>query len=161
MSDGQRKSILKIQGILFLQPCSSPSIVLCLWTINNAFKHINHHTDTSAITITTTTKRIKQPHRRLVPESKNTKKKSKTQKLIKVSFTTTAEKSPPLETFADLPVPHKARKNKNPQKGCGLCGIKEKGEQVKNCPPKWSYFKWKEENMRFGSTKQVLMISSK
>ena len=55
-----------------------------------------------------------------------------TQKQITVSLPTTAEDSPPLEMFSDLYVTSKARKNENPQKGCGICSNKEGGEQVKN-----------------------------
>ena len=77
----------------------------------NIFQPVNNHTETSEITIPTTTQSRKQPRRRLVPESDKMKKKAKTQKKITVDFPKIAEDLPPLEIFIDLSVPSEARKN--------------------------------------------------
>ena len=100
----------------------------------NSFQSKDNHTDTSVITNTTITQSIKQPRHQLVPESEKMKNKTKTKKQIRAAFPTTPEDSPPLKTFADLSIPSKVRKNTKPQKGCGFCCIKWKGEQVKNFP---------------------------
>ena len=51
------------------------------------------------------------------------------QKQIPVAFPTTEEDSPPLETFSELSVPSKARKNAKPKKVVGSVVVRKRGDK--------------------------------
>ena len=132
LSDGQCKGIFENPiDVHFATTFISKHFSLFM-NNKNEFQPVNSYNETSAITIPTINQRRKQPCHLLVTESENMKEKPKTQKQITVAFPTTAEGLPHLETFANLSVPSKARKNAKPQKGCGFCGGKGKGEQATN-----------------------------